>query len=169
MRATATTTDSSRARTLSKERRRLYDRERGPNGRSLCRWCGTEVQPPRRTFCSNNCVHEWRLRSDPGYLRDRVSERDKGVCAVCGRDTTALERELRELRRESYSAWRQRRKELGLGSRTRSLWDADHVVPVIEGGGDCDLSNIRTLCIPCHKRATKELRARLKTKHPREA
>lgn len=42
----------------------------------------------------------------------------------------------------------------------RSLWDADHIVPVSEGGGECDLSNIRTLCLICHRRVTAELRAR---------
>lgn len=68
---------------------------RGENGRALCRRCGTEVPPRRRTFCSDACVHEWRLRSDPGYARRAVARRDAGVCAVCGLDTSALERALR--------------------------------------------------------------------------
>jgi hypothetical protein len=46
-------------------------------------------------------------------------------------------------------------------SRT-SLWDADHIVPVVEGGGECDLSNIRTLCLRCHQQVTLELRRRLR-------
>ena len=41
----------------------------------------------RRTFCSDACVHEWRLRSSTSYLRECVFERDKGVCALCGLDT----------------------------------------------------------------------------------
>jgi 5-methylcytosine-specific restriction endonuclease McrA len=45
------------------------------------------------------------------------------------------------------------------GSR-KSLWDADHIVPVVEGGGECDLSNIRTLCLKCHRKVTAELRQR---------
>jgi 5-methylcytosine-specific restriction protein A len=44
----------------------------------------------------------------------------------------------------------------------RSLWDADHILPVAEGGGECDLANIRTLCLICHKKATAELRNRLR-------
>src|SRR6202142_2726245 len=48
---------------------------KGTNGRPLCRWCSLEVPPRRFTFCSDWCVHEGRLRSDPGYLRDRVGKR----------------------------------------------------------------------------------------------
>ena len=43
----------------------------------------------------------------------------------------------------------------------RTLWEADHIVPVVEGGGACDLSNIRTLCLLCHREATRQLRERL--------
>ena len=30
------------------------------------------------------------------------------------------------------------------------FWQADHIVPVAEGGGECSLANLRTLCTPCH-------------------
>lgn len=39
-------------------------------------------------------------------------------------------------------------------------WDADHIVPVVEGGGGCGLDNYRTLCHPCHKEATAHLAKR---------
>ena len=42
----------------------------------------------------------------------------------------------------------------------RSLWEADHIVPVVEGGGECDLSNLRTLCLRCHRMATLGLHLR---------
>lgn len=134
--------------------------ERSPSGRPLCRWCRAEVPQRRRTFCSEACVHEWKLRTDPGYLREKVFARDKGVCAACGVDTVALRRDLRKLdyaaRREFLKTWKLRE-----GSR-KSLWDADHIVPVAEGGGQCDLSNMRTLCLRCHAAATAALRARLR-------
>jgi 5-methylcytosine-specific restriction endonuclease McrA len=44
----------------------------------------------------------------------------------------------------------------------KSLWDAHHIVPVAEGGGECDLSNLRTLCLKCHRSYTAELRKRLR-------
>lgn len=134
--------------------------ELGPEGRALCRWCQTEVPSGRRTFCADTCVHEWKLRTDPSYLRERVFERDKGVCAACGVDTVALRRDMRKL---DYAARRKFLKEWRLveGSR-KSLWDADHVVPVAEGGGQCDLQNMQTLCLLCHRKATTALHNRLK-------
>jgi 5-methylcytosine-specific restriction enzyme A len=130
----------------------------GPEGRALCRWCNLEVPGGRRTFCSDWCVHEWRLRSDPGYLRERVFERDRGVCAVCRVDTEAEWRHIRRLRglgrRKALLDWGV------LASRRKSLWDADHILPVSEGGGECDLDNLRTLCLKCHRRATAALRER---------
>lgn len=133
---------------------------RGPNGRGLCRWCSLEVPPRRFTFCSDYCVHEWKLRSQPAYLREQVFLRDKGVCTECGIDTVAEARRLRYSRGAARSALLKR---WGLKARTRkSLWDADHIVPVTEGGGECDLQNIRTLCLICHRAATLALRARLR-------
>jgi len=122
--------------------------------RRPCRWCGGEVRGRRLTFCGGACVHEWKLRSDPGYLRAQVFARDRGVCALCGVDTEALRKDKRKL---DYSARRQFEKEWG---GRRNLWDADHVVPVVEGGGECDLSNMRTLCLKCHREATAALRSR---------
>jgi hypothetical protein len=114
--------------------------------RGLCRWCGLEVPKGRFTFCSPYCVHEWKLRTDPGYLRGQVFARDKGVCAQCGVDTEALRRGKRKL---DWRARKQFEKDWG---RRKNLWDADHILPVSQGGGECDLSNMRTLCLQCHRR-----------------
>jgi 5-methylcytosine-specific restriction endonuclease McrA len=120
-----------------------------------CRWCGAEVPKGRFTFCGHECVHQWKLRTDPGYLREQVFARDRGVCAACGVDTEQLRRDKRKL---DYAARRAFEREWG---GRRNLWDADHIVPVAEGGGECDLSNMRTLCLKCHRRVTGELRKRL--------
>lgn len=96
----------------------------GPDGQRLCRWCEEEVRPPRRTFCSPECVHEARIRSDPGYLRGLVFERDKGICAACGVDSNA-----------AYRVWRAARKEarrfvdrLMGASRFDLVWDGREMV-----------------------------------------
>ena len=59
---------------------------RGPNGRALCRQCGTEVPPRRRTFCSAECVERWTERTDPVVQRRKVFARDGGKCQRCGLD-----------------------------------------------------------------------------------
>ena len=125
----------------------VKDRRRG-----LCRWCGSEVPARRFTFCSAACVHEWKLRTDPRYLREQVFVRDRGVCALCGVDTESLRKNKRKL---DYDARKQFEKQWG---HRRNLWDADHIVPVCRGGGECDLSNMRTLCLECHRKVTVELR-----------
>lgn len=44
--------------------------------------------------------------------------------------------------------------------REARLGDGPHP-PVAEGGGQCGLENLRTLCLPCHRKVTAELKARL--------
>ncbi len=134
----------------------------GRKKRLPCRWCGAVVPPRRRTFCSAACVHEWKLRTDPGYLREQVFLRDKGVCAACGLDTEALRKDKRKL---DFNARRQFEKDWG---GRRHLWDADHILPVVEGGGECDLANMRTLCLKCHHEVTAELQRR-RTRRPSDA
>ena len=151
---------TSTNRTMPGGRADRTELPRGPNGRILCRWCNLETPPGRRTFCSDWCVHEWRLRTDPGYLRDQVFERDKGICAACGLDTVAEWRRIKRLPRGRRAGLL---RDWGLKSlRRTSLWDADHIAAVAEGGGECDLTNIRTLCLKCHRKATSELRDRLR-------
>lgn len=131
---------------------------KGSNGRNLCRWCNLEVPRGRQTFCSEWCVHEWKLRTDPGYLRDKVLERDKGICAQCGCDCIA---EFLRWKRARGTFRLRLQIEWGIKPGHRqSFWDADHIVPVVEGGGECDLDNIRTLCLRCHRAATTALRKR---------
>jgi 5-methylcytosine-specific restriction enzyme A len=139
--------------------------EKGPRGRALCRWCNLEVPSCRFTFCSDWCVNEWRLRTDPGYVREQLFARDHGICALCGADTSACWIELKR----SRGVQRQRLlAKWGLKRLTRkTLWDADHVLPVCEGGGECDLENLRTLCLICHRRETQALRHRRSRFQPR--
>ena len=149
-------------RTLSGGRASRHDLPIGPNGLPLCRWCDLEILARRRrTFCSDYCVHQWRLRTDPGYLRDQVFARDRGRCAVCQIDTVAAYAALKRARGPARVAGLRLYGIKTITSR-RSLWDADHILPVAEGGGQCDLDNIRTLCLLCHRDATAELRARLR-------
>lgn len=211
-------------------------------GKPLCRWCRQPVPKGRKTWCSQQCVDDALIRCQPSYARRKVEERDKGVCAACGRDTNRIENILRRLgniARDGLTAYdrtenraskryhidRTRLYDVCMAGRTsievaagkptrsifgdrvldvtpaeqrvrnvhkrmmrlfrarldrmareliregfdgictrtgrvnRSLWDADHIIPVVKGGGGCGLENYRTLCQPCHKTATAKLAA----------
>ncbi len=151
---------------------------KGPNGRALCRYCNVEVPAGRRTFCSDLHVHKWKIQTNPGYVRDCLRKRDRGVCALCGVDTyrikwiytvvvrfehdvnlslTVFSRRL--ARDHAASDWLL--ETWGITNHRISWWAADHIVPVSEGGGECGLENYRTICQSCHKGATAELRKRL--------
>ncbi len=90
-------------------------------------------------------------------------QRDKGVCAVCGIDTSALRTEYVEWQAESGRkiGW-PKKKVLNLTYRQmkrETWWDADHKTPVHSDQKlACDLTNMQTLCIPCHQKKTKRER-----------
>lgn len=143
-------------------------------GRRLCRWCRTPVTPPKRNWCGDQkCFYEVAIRTNPGFARSEVFKRDKGVCAGCGVDCPAVEEKIEELRLDkdrigeiealwatvSDGPWPR------YGSHT---WEADHIVPVVEGGGGTGLDNLRTLCLRCHRRETAKLAARRAADRRRE-
>lgn len=147
---------------------------KGHGGERLCRNClGPMPSDKRKHNCSAKCVEEWRCKTSPAHLRWVVCQRDKGICASCGLDTIALSAAVGWVRAHlckyrpvgtwwGHQDWMNFTKALGIGSRwPGDLWDADHIIPVIEGGGECGLGNFRTLCIPCHKRVTREMHFRL--------
>ena len=101
------------------------------------------------------------MRNSARYARACVRRRDKGICALCGLDCTKLRKELNALPLEDRY---KKAEELGIPKKRayrKSLWDMDHTLPVAEGGGECGLDNLRTLCISCHKKETALLLKRL--------
>ncbi|MBU2346697.1 MAG: HNH endonuclease [Gammaproteobacteria bacterium] len=156
------------ARKRLAEGRERVGGKRGPNGRPLCCWCGQEVPKGRRAWCGPECIDQYRRETDAGYLKQKVWERDHGICAQCGLDMAKLRAWYR--RQGRRGRWRNREAEryfltrMGLYDASRVIWwDADHIVAVVEGGTN-DLANIRTLCPRCHKAETARLRRRLAVK-----
>jgi 5-methylcytosine-specific restriction protein A len=144
---------------------------KGPNGRPLCRYCNEETKPPKRTFCSDSCVNQFKIRSNPGYARDQVYLRDKGICTSCGLDTDKLKEILYAVRMTSEQAYKalvyQYRLKYRFGfNLNEHFWEMDHVLAVADGGGSCGLENLQTLCRPCHRVKTREMmrRKRLRRK-----
>lgn len=111
----------------------------------------------RFTFCSQACVDLWVIRTGSGMERF-LKKRDRGICAICRRDCIKWLKEFRMLPAEHKPEFLAQH---GIPPhRRRRFWDIDHIVPVVEGGGSCGPENLRTLCIPCHRRVTAELAAK---------
>jgi 5-methylcytosine-specific restriction protein A len=138
----------------------------GPEGRPLCPVCLVEVPADARGFCSSACRKAFRIRSSAGYARREVFARDAGVCTMCRLDGGKLDRILAAVVAEAgdeVACWVI--AAIGLGHRRRSIsvWQMDHRLAVVEGGGRCGLGNLRTLCLDCHRRETRRLHARLRS------
>ncbi len=164
-----------------------------------CTWCGKKVSGRRQTWCSDDCVHQYKLRNDVGYAGRAVRKRDHGVCANCGLDSEQALEQLRWLNKELLAKEPQppglyrwvhprvavlaeglgylltRRVRYFAGGKSEPYyvlehcpWHADHIVPVCEGGGQCDIDGLRTLCLKCHKYETALLAARRKARRERD-
>lgn len=157
--------------------------------------CGRPPGPGRRFWHSQECVDEWLASNSPSRMRELVYKRDRGICAACGCDASKAFKAWKEKRQEARRlfGWFWSRVPVKDRPQDRSHerlqreflerwapldgwtpgrstgWDADHIVPVVEGGGNGGLKNLRTLCQPCHKRATKELAARRAAARRRES
>ena len=155
-------------------------------GRRLCGWCRSPLDRRSIAWCSDDCADEYWVRTSHHYVLALVQRRDRAVCSICGLDTQKLRRIVDRVRKRSeryylrsggyreptdadVARWERLHTELakrGYGKVDRwftpPLWEADHVIPVAEGGGCCGLENYRTLCVPCHRGQTRELRARMR-------
>lgn len=126
-----------------KYRGRFPVQQKRPDGKKGCRGCGEPIPKGRQTWCSGKCYDT--------YCPDRVvwfvKQRDKGVCQICKADIFAVLR--------GISHW----KEVHNHSDHRCKAEYDHITPMCEGGLTV-ISNIRTLCVPCHRAETRKLAKR---------
>lgn len=127
-------------------------------------------------FCGGDCESRFFIRSQRDAIRRELFAVERGVCAVCQLDCHALVQRLRAIDR-NQPGYKDRRHallhKLAAGKPLLSaskvlldkvlkeategtLWHADHVLPVYKGGGGCDLDNLRTLCIACHAKVTRQ-------------
>ena len=168
----------------AEQRKRVYRRDHG-----VCSQCGLDTDFVQRVLqrIREQDHREWELLLDevdrqawrevfndlPGTLLDlpvweahaertRLGIRDNDMQAF--RKAQYRLRQAYERGHKPVDTQAPYREVLGMTRLGRHTWEADHIVPVIEGGGvvrgQDPLPNLRTLCIGCHKAATKALAGR---------
>lgn len=91
---------------------------------------------------------------------------ERGVCQLCKLDAHALYKEVLAIPEDDPAARARRLRAAGFPEKRAAaiaaqatpqegcFWQADHIVAVHEGGGECGLDNYRTLCDTCHAKVT---------------
>ena len=146
-------------------RRLVYERDRG-----VCAHCGVDTEKRAREARETSRLIDWLARRHaedlfargelpffPGFTASekRYAEYRK-----------ATDKTDQATRHDAYlwsDHWAREEMRARFGETTGSgghTWEADHIIPVIEGGGECGLENYRTLCLPCHKKETAALAKR---------
>ena len=131
-------------------------------------------------FCAGPCRALYFGKRSGTSLRRQLFELERGVCQRCGLDCHGLWQNLKS----SKSSWPEKLRRMAAESKSAqsaalhtllsyltrfdtesqddfnltegSLWQADHILPVWQGGGTCGLENMQTLCASCHSLKTSE-------------
>ncbi|XP_067682892.1 DNA annealing helicase and endonuclease ZRANB3-like [Haliotis asinina] len=116
-------------------------------------------------FCSSKCMDQYWMQTHSSYCRDKVYEVEHGICQICKYDahsfyiqvknTQDLQKRAKLLAEGKYSTLKPKQKESMVRKPVEGqFWHVDHITPVWEGGGMCDIDNMRTLCVVCHQKVT---------------
>lgn len=118
------------------------------------------------TMCGVDCEalqQEW----EQAFRRDS-SLHECNICGFVGASSPCSECGSRSTTRATVNRWKFRRNLIELGFdakfaeeyRGETLWQADHVQAVVDGGAGRGADNIRTLCLRCHGAVTGDLAQR---------
>ena len=120
-----------------------------------CQICGLDLWHLERMLQSGKTTFHWVTRDVNG--RHHVNEiRDKPAFVGLPRNREAHHEAAITVHRELVLWLRSRGWH---NPESERLYQIDHTIPLIEGGSHGP-ENLRTLCVPCHKRETHRLAAR---------
>ena len=131
-----------------------------PRAAGACAWCGNELSPRRRSWCSDRCGELFWANHWWSVARAATKRRDRYRCARCGARAPKRPVRAKHATHAGYlAAMRAWRKE----KRTARL-EVNHIVPCVGRHGELScahhLDNLETLCPTCHKVHTSAHRPR---------
>lgn len=134
--------------------------DRNQAGEKICVMCGKPLTGRKLRWCGDNeCFQLMWIRSgDQAAMRRYLVDRDKGICAGCGMDAELLKEVLYHGRRKSargFTEWC-KSKAIPCGYHYH-VWEADHIIPVSEGGEHHE-DNLQILCLNCHHKKARKIK-----------
>jgi hypothetical protein len=137
-----------------------------PFADGACAWCGTELPPRRRSWCSDRCGDAFWANHWFSVARSTAKRRDRYRCTQCGARAPKRPVKTHYTAHAKYlAAMRAWRKE----KRTSRL-EVNHKVPCIGKHAELScahhLDNLETLCPACHKQHTAALRPQPRVSAP---
>jgi CRISPR/Cas system Type II protein with McrA/HNH and RuvC-like nuclease domain len=90
------------------------------NGNYLCRMCGKILTGRKTSFCGQDCLDDFFMKTHWPTVRKKVYERDKGICQICGKKVDEND------------------------------YHVDHIFPISKGGDEWDMNNLQCSCPECN-------------------
>lgn len=111
----------------------------------ICAICNLDTRYPQkaRRHALEASQHEWESLNErnAGFNRGRPIKLGSHYCYIPPGLMAIVERRVKA----ALAPWR-----METWWKRHTFWDHDHIKLVTDGGGECDLSNLRTLCVRCH-------------------
>ena len=137
--------------------------------KGVCALCGVDTIERARSVRGHRELFRWLARREAERLHDTGE-----LPVYCGNTRIQKERQERYIELGLHSSWSDvqswtthwtneeiiARFGRDVESSQCHTWEADHIIPVIEGGGGCGPEGYRTLCLGCHRQETALLAGR---------
>ena len=160
-------------------RRQLFERDRG-----VCQQCHFDahslflrvaaLQSPQAAHAHRHTLNDTHTEgltftTCPDAHATNVRVRHECTWARARKARFPLQARMQALLESHYSTLGDRIKRMLNDPKAGDFWEADHVVAVAEGGGESDLQNFQTLCVPCHAKKSRAQKERSKTEKRKKA